>query len=72
MNTTTASIATSGLTAAVIANNKVKGVVEAERMHRMEDEGNSVKNDYINLNLTALIAKDIDNVRLQNQFQKTL
>ena len=32
-------------------------------MHRIEDEDNAIENDYINLNITALIAKDIDNIR---------
>ena len=58
-----ASIATSGITAAVIASKEVQGVVEAELMHRIEDVDNAIINDYINLNLTALIAKDIDNIR---------
>ena len=33
-------------------------------MHRTEDVDNALENNYINLNLTALIAKDIDNIRL--------
>ena len=33
-------------------------------LHRIEEVDNALENNYINLNLTALIAKDIDNIRL--------
>ena len=37
--------------------------MEAERIHRKEDVGNAIHNDYVNLNLTGIIAKDMDNIR---------
>ena len=58
-----ASLATAGITAAVIADHEVQGVVEAEKVHREEDVGNALHNNYINLNLTGIIAKDLDNIR---------
>ena len=36
-----ASIATAGVTAAVVANQEVQGVVEAKKVHREEDVGNT-------------------------------
>jgi hypothetical protein len=59
-----ASLATVGATAAVIANAEVQGVVEAEKLHRIEDVDNGLYNNRLNLNLTAIIAKDLDNIRL--------
>ena len=59
-----ASIATAGVTAAVVANQEVQGIVEAEKVHRTEDVDNTLHNNYVNLNLTGLIAKDLDNIRL--------
>ena len=59
-----ASLATAGATAAVIANAEVQGVVEAEKLHRIEDVDNGLYNNRLNLNLTATIAKDLDNIRL--------
>ena len=38
-------------------------MVEAEKLHRIEDVGNALTNNHINLNLTSLIAKDLDNIR---------
>ena len=58
-----ASIATAGVTAVVVAKNEVQGVMEAEKIHRKEDIGNSLHNDYVNLNLTNTISKDIDSFR---------
>ena len=58
-----ASIAAAGVTAAVVADREVQGVVEAERIHREEDVGNAIYNNYVNLNLTGIIAKDMDNIR---------
>ena len=37
--------------------------MEDEKRHREEDVGNSIHNDYVNLNLTGAIAKDLDNIR---------
>ena len=59
-----ASIATAGVTAAVVANQEVQGIVEAEKVHRIEDVDNAIHNNYVNLNLTGLIAKDLDNIWL--------
>ena len=58
-----ASIATAGATAAVIANAEVQGVVEEEKLHRIEDVGNGLINNNLNLNLTASLAKDVDTFR---------
>ena len=58
-----ASLATAGVTAAVIANAEVQVLVEAEKLHRIEDVDNALINNHINLNLTAQIAKDLDNIR---------
>merc|ERR1712030_297140 len=57
------SLATAGITATVIADREVQGVVEAEKLHRIEDVDNALTNNHINLNLTSLIAKDLDNIR---------
>merc|ERR1712030_80231 len=46
-----ASLATAGITAAVIADAEVQGVVEAEKLHRIEDVDNALLNNHINLNL---------------------
>merc|ERR1712105_389180 len=59
----TAAIATAGVTAVVVAKKEVQGVIEAEKIHREEDIGNSIHNNFVNLNLTGTLAKDIDNVR---------
>ena len=58
-----ASIATAGVTAAVVARSEIHGIVEAEQAHRIEDVDNAIHNNYVNLNLTVQIAKDIDNIR---------
>ena len=59
----TAAIATAGVTAVVVAKNKVQGVIEAEKIHREEDIENSIHNNFVNLNLTGTVAEDIDNFR---------
>ena len=58
-----ATLATAGIAAIAIADHEVQGVVEDEKRHREEDAGNSIHNDYVNLNLTGAIAKDLDNIR---------
>ena len=58
-----ASLATACVTAAVVAKSEVQGVIDMEKVHRNQDINNSLFNDRQNLNLTALIAKDIDNIR---------
>merc|ERR1712030_27053 len=57
-----ASLATAGVTAAVVAKSEVQGVIDMEKFHRNQDINNNLFNDRQNLNLTALIAKDIDNI----------
>ena len=59
-----ASLATAGITAAAVANSEVQGVIELEKFHRNQDINNNLFNDRQNLNMTAIIAKDIDNIRL--------
>ena len=63
-----ASIATAGATAVVFANAEVQGAVEEKKLHRIEDVDNALTNNHINLNLTSLIAKDLD--RLANAMTK--
>ena len=67
-----ASLATAGATATVIANAEVQGVVEAEKLHRIEDVDNGLVNNRLNLNLTAIVAKDLDNIRLTEAWSSQL
>ena len=58
-----ASMATAGVTAAVIAKQETNRIVEEEQAHRIEDVDNAIHNNRVNLNISAEIAKDIDNIR---------
>merc|ERR1712030_111637 len=58
-----ASLATAGITAAVVADREGQGVVEAEKLHRTDDIQICLTNNHKNLNLTSIIAKDLDNIR---------
>ena len=58
-----ASIATAGVTAAVIAKSETNRIVEEEQAHRIEDVDNAIHNNWVNLNISVEIAKDIDNIR---------
>ena len=58
-----ASVATAGVTAHYIAKEETNRIVEEVKIHREEDVDNGIHNNMLNFNISAAIAKDLDNVR---------
>ena len=57
------SIATAGVTAAVIAKKESNRVINEVQANRIVDIENSIHNNKLNLNISVTIAKDLDNIR---------
>ena len=57
------SLATAGLTAAVIAHQETNKVIEEVKANRIEDIEYALYNNNINLNVSSIIAKDLDSIR---------
>ena len=57
------SIATAGVTAAVIAQKESSRVIEEVKANRITDIEYSIHNNRLNFNVSATIAKDLDNIR---------
>ena len=58
-----ASIAIAGVTAHYVAKQETNRILEEEQAHRIEDVDNGIHNNWVNLNISVEIAKDIDNIR---------
>ena len=57
------SLATAGVTAAVIAHQETNKVIEEVKANRIEDIEYALYNNNINLNVSSIIAKDLDSIR---------
>ena len=58
-----ASVATAGVTAHYITKEETNRIVEEVKIHREEDLDNGIHNNMLNFNISAAIAKDLDNIR---------